>query len=538
MNKLIPILKATMAEGIQLFNYRARTERSRRLMPFLLATLIGTCMLFSASAMTLEFKEDGVAPTATLSLYVIITAIIIIMEGIYKSGDLLFSPRDNDLLLSMPIEKSTIVFARIIKFYAFEMLYCLIFLLPAILAYAINVETDFFFWLTSITMLLLVPIVPITISCIIGLISSIISAKFKRRTFLQVLISFFFLFVFAIMILAFNTTSEFDGSSVAAFSDKIANFYYPASAFVDLVVNFNIWQYLIFIAVNLVVFAVTVAFIGRFYFQTVTNLSAVKQAEHASIKYDFTKHSQTFAMVKKELTKYFNTPVLLMNTAIGLVLFAVAVGALCFNYDGLMASLISSLEDFPLTAEELYFYLPSAAFAMVAFASLMTFITTTMISLEGKAFNMLKSMPISGKKVIMTKVLAAMILIIPVTAIGSIVMAIRFNFSILNTVLVLMAVVVMPLVTELIGILIDLKYARFDAESDAVVVKQSAGVLVSTFLGLGMVLVTISLAFAIVFIAGQTASLIIMDSTFAIVAAFLYFVIAARGEKKYTKLVA
>ena len=495
-------------------------------------------MLFSASAMTLEFKEDGVAPTATLSLYVIITAIIIIMEGIYKSGDLLFSPRDNDLLLSMPIEKSTIVFARIIKFYAFEMLYCLIFLLPAILAYAINVETDFFFWLTSITMLLLVPIVPITISCIIGLISSIISAKFKRRTFLQVLISFFFLFVFAIMILAFNTTSEFDGSSVAAFSDKIANFYYPASAFVDLVVNFNIWQYLIFIAVNLVVFAVTVAFIGRFYFQTVTNLSAVKQAEHASIKYDFTKHSQTFAMVKKELTKYFNTPVLLMNTAIGLVLFAVAVGALCFNYDGLMASLISSLEDFPLTAEELYFYLPSAAFAMVAFASLMTFITTTMISLEGKAFNMLKSMPISGKKVIMTKVLAAMILIIPVTAIGSIVMAIRFNFSILNTVLVLMAVVVMPLVTELIGILIDLKYARFDAESDAVVVKQSAGVLVSTFLGLGMVLVTISLAFAIVFIAGQTASLIIMDSTFAIVAAFLYFVIAARGEKKYTKLVA
>ena len=536
MSKLSSLLKATMSEGLQLFNYRGKTARSRRMMPFILATLIGLMMLSSGCAMMVELKENG-AETAILSLYTLITAAIIIMEGVYKSGDLLFKPRDNDTLLAMPIKKSTIVTARIIKFYVFEMLYCLIFLLPAMIAYAMNVDVGISYYLVAVTMLLLIPVIPIAISCIVGLISSAISARFRRRTFVQVLLSFIILFAFAFILLAVNTDPDFGGRSMIALSDKITEFYYPASAFVDLATNFNLWQYLVFVAINLAVFAVTVLLISQFYFQIITRLSTIKRAEKINTEYSFKKHGQTVAMVRKEIKKYFNTPVLLTNTAVGLVIFIVAVGALCFKFDDAAISLTAS-EEFPLTIDEIRSFLPSVAFAMVAFSSLMTFITTTMISLEGKAFNLLKSMPISGRKVIMTTVLAAMLLIVPVTALGTIVMFARFQFNILDELLVLIAVIVTPLVTELIGILIDLKYARFDAESDTVVVKQSAGVMVSTFLGLGMVLVTISLEFVLVFVTGQTAGLLMMDAIFVIVSLFLYFAIATRGEEKYMKLVA
>lgn len=536
MSKLSSLLRAIMSDGVQLFNYRAKTERSRRTMPLLLGLLTGIMMLFSAIALTSELKGDGIE-TTILSLYTIITTVIIVMEGVYKSGDLLFKPRDNDMLLAMPIPRFTIVFARIIKFYLFEMLYCLIFLLPAIIAYIINVDVGATFYLLAITMLVLVPVIPISISCLIGLLSSAVSSRFKHKTILQVIFSFIILFAFAAIILLANTTSDFDGRSLATFSDGISAYYYPASAFVDLTTNFNLWQYLIFVVVNLAVVAVTVFIISRFYFQIVTRLSTAKRAENANTKYNFTRHSQTFAIVKKEITKYFNTPVLLTNTAVGLVLFVVAVGALCIQFEDLVASITSSGE-FPLTTDEIHSFMPSVAFGLVAFTSLMTFITTTMISLEGKAFNLLKSMPISGRKVLMTKVLAAMLLIVPVTALGVFAMCFRFQFGVLETILVLIAVIATPLVTELIGILIDLKYARFDAESDAVVVKQSAGVLVSTFLGLGMVLVTISLTFALVFITGQIAGLAMMDAIFVIVALFLYFAIATRGEEKYAKLAA
>ena len=83
-----------------------------------------------------------------------------------------------------------------------------------------------------------------------------------------------------------------------------------------------------------------------------------------------------------------------------------------------------------------------------------------------------------------------------------------------------------------------LKYPQFDADNDSVVVKQSASVMVATFLGLGMVLFTISFIFATVFLAGQIAGLLIVDAVYVIVALFLYFVVAMRGEEKYRKLVA
>ena len=290
--------------------------------------------------------------------------------------------------------------------------------------------------------------------------------------------------------------------------------------------------------INAAILAATALIIGRFCFKIITKLDTVSYTKKTVANYNFTKRSQTFAMVRKELTRYFNTPVLLMNTAIGLVFFLVAVGILCFQFDNVVNSMISSMEDFPLSIDELRSYLPGVTLAMVAFASLLTCITATMISLEGRALNVLKTLPISGLKVIMTKVLAAMLLIVPVTLVGSLVMAVRFQFGIIETVLVLVGVIAMPLVTELIGILINLKYPQFDADNDSVVVKQSASVMVATFLGLGMVLFTISFIFATVFLAGQIAGLLIVDAVYVIVALFLYFVVAMRGEEKYRKLVA
>lgn len=504
-------------------------------MPILLGTLIGVLMLFSATAMTSELKEDG-SPATILSIYTIITTIIILMEGVYKSSDLLFRPRDNDTLLAMPIRKSTIILARMIKFYVFELIYCLIFLLPAIIAYAMNIEVGFSYYLVAFTMLLLIPIIPIAVSCLIGLITSAVSSRFKHRTFLQVFISFVSLFIIAIIILNLNMSPDSGTQSLITIGNKIAEFYYPATTFVGLATHFDIGQFLIFLLINLAVLLATASIISWFYFKIVSRMSVMKITKVEKADYDYKKHSQILAFVRKELTRYFNTPVLIVNTAIGLVLFLVVVGALCFKYDDIVASITSSIENFPLSGEEIYSFLPSVTFALVAFASLMTFITATMISLEGKAINVLKTMPISGRKVIMAKVLAAMILILPFTLLGSIVMFIRFQFGLLEVLLVLIGIVVMPLVAELIGILVNLKYARFDADNDAVTVKQSASVMVATFIGLGLVMTTIPLTLAIVYLAGQTVGLIIMDAVFIIVSAFLYFAVATRGEERYTKL--
>ena len=532
MSKLFSLIKATMSEGMRIIPYKSRKNQSR-LVPIGLALLISLTIFMSAYSTTMLLKENG-TQYAILALYVLFTTVLTIMEGVYKSGDLLFNCRDNDLLLAMPIKKSTIVFIRILKFYVFEMLYNLIFLVPAILAYALNAEFHPSFILVSLIMLLLLPAIPIAISCIIGMISSGISARFRQKSALQVIISLTSLILIMIIIVAVNAVSDFDGNTMEAIGNKTAELYYPAGAYVRLATDFNWLELIKFILINLAVIAVTVFIIGHFYFQIVTKINVVKRKEKTNLNFKFTRLSQTRAMVKKEMVKYFSTPVLLTNTAVGLVIFVIAIGALCFKYDDLVASLL--IEEFPLTADEIRSFLPSVTFALVTFTSLMTFITTTTISLEGKAFNLLKSMPISGLKVIMTKILASMLLITPITALGSIIMAIRFSFGFLEIILLLIGVIAIPLVTETIGILIDLKYANFNAESDTEIVKQSPGVMISSFLGLGSTIVSISILFASVFFAGQIAGLAIMDGIFIIIFLFLYLALATRGEQKYLNL--
>lgn len=138
MSKLFSLIKAGMSEGMQILPYRFKGEKSR-LVPTELAILVSIMIFMSAYGTTLMLAEDGMEKMI-LALYVLATMILTIMEGVYKSGDLLFNCKDNDLLLSMPIKKSTIVFVRILKFYVFEMLYNAIFLVPAVLAYAFNAE--------------------------------------------------------------------------------------------------------------------------------------------------------------------------------------------------------------------------------------------------------------------------------------------------------------------------------------------------------------------------------------------------------------
>ena len=247
MGKLISLLKASMAGGVQLFNYRGKTERSRRIMPVVLGLLIGGLMLINALAMTTELKKGGYE-VAILSLYTLATTIVIVMEGSYKAVDLLFKPRDNDMLLAMPIKRSTIVLTRMIKFYLFELVYCLIFLLPAIIAYAVNVAVGPSYYLVALTMLVLVPVIPIAVACLFGLVIATISGRFKHKTLWQVLLSFAVLFASVGLVFLFNDPSANLGEGgLVTISSQVTEFYYPALAFARLTTHFDVLEYLLFV---------------------------------------------------------------------------------------------------------------------------------------------------------------------------------------------------------------------------------------------------------------------------------------------------
>lgn len=530
------LAKASMTEGMRLFSYHAKDEKSKKVLPVVLAGIAFLAIFSYAQTMTWSLREVGLQH-AVLSVFIIFTAVMTLIEGVYKAGGLLFNCRDNDLLLALPLRKSEIVGLRVFKFYVFEVLCNALFLTPAILAYMLNTEWGVGFIVAAVMMIFVLPVIPIVLSCVIGAATTVLSSKFKKQNAAQTILTLIFLT--AIIILSFKSGQlvEGFGDMAGTLNEKITELYYPARAVVNgMVLDFSIVECLKFLVINVAILGGLVAVMGKFYFRIVSRVNNGGVSTRKTRELKFVKHSPTGAIVRKELNRYFNTPVLVSNTCMGLILFVVAVIALAAKSEELIATLMT--EDFPLATEEVYSYLPTANMVVVMFAGLMTFITTTMISLEGGAFNMLKTMPISGRRVIFAKVLTSLIIILPFLFVGDLIMFIKFRFGVFEMLMILIATVTVPLVTELVGIMIDLKYARFDAESDAEVVKQSTGVLISSFFGLGMTIVTISASVAMVIVFGQTVGMTATNAMFLIFAAGLFGKLWKDGERQYRKLAA
>ena len=134
MKKTYSLIKACMTSDMNLFKLKTKNKKSSKLVPLFIALYLMFMIWGSANSMF-----EKLAPThmqyILLSLFAFSISILTIMEGIYKAGPLIFNCKDDDLLLSLPIKRKTILFIRILKFYIFELLYNSLFLLPIMIAY-------------------------------------------------------------------------------------------------------------------------------------------------------------------------------------------------------------------------------------------------------------------------------------------------------------------------------------------------------------------------------------------------------------------
>ena len=108
-------------------------------------------------------------------------------------------------------------------------------------------------------------------------------------------------------------------------------------------------------------------------------------------------------------------------------------------------------------------------------------------------FNITKSLPVAPEKILLAKVLTSNIISIPVVLICDIIFFVVFKVAIIDIVFILLASIIMPTFTALVGLLMNLKYPKMDATSDTEVVKQSMSSALSVFIGMfvGMLLIAV-----------------------------------------------
>ncbi|MBR4830519.1 MAG: hypothetical protein IKZ96_01980 [Bacilli bacterium] len=537
MKKLMSLIKACMTSDMNLFKVSSKKKgKSSIILPIILAIYL---MGYIGGISFILFKELDVDGNAyvLLSVFAFIITFLTFIEGIYKTSSLIFNAKDDDLLLSLPIKRSTVIFIRIFKFYIFELLYNSVFLLPVIIAYIpFNKGSLVLYIVISLIMLLMLPIIPIALSSIIGVITTAISSRFKYKNIVEIVFTFILLACVFMASMSGSKVMEYLLNNASRFNDLIVKYYYPAGVFGKLVNNFNIIDLLIFIGINLVVYLLTILLISKVYFKINTRVKS--STKKSSNKNTIIKvRSPRSSLIKKELNTFFNTPVFIINSGFGLILFLLLVVVMIFKPDLFLLVLTKNNPNSGLTSDEMMKHISLIILLIMSFTSFMTSITNSVISLEGRNINILKSLPIKAKTILMSKIYACMIITTPVFIVGLIALLIKFKVDIIEFILLLIIAIVMPLISHLIGILVNLKYPKLDAENSAEVVKQSTSSLVAVFTGMGIMFFTVFLLIMFMII-GFNTKIVLLGFTvvFILVDLILYLILNKWGTKKFSSL--
>ena len=542
MKKLLSLLKATMSQDMSLFRIKARNEsRARKIvLPIVLALLV----MFSVGSYVAILAEE-LAPShltyIVLTIFIMVTSLLTIIEGVYKSQEILFEARDNELLFSLPITQSKIFFIRIFKLITFQFLYNFLFMLPAIIVYAIYEKTNVSFYLISTVMLVLLPIIPTILGCIFGYIIKGLSAKFKARNIMQVL--FTSLILLGIFYVSFNMQGMVANivQNANSIQEIITKIYYPAGLYINLIQNFNILDLVTLLAINIVPAFVFVYVASIFYFKINSKLGEKgngnkKVGVAKTTEKTYRVRTQLSGLIHKEMKRFFSSPVFMVNAGFGMVLMIAVTFALSINFDGMINSMMQGMEtEIPIPIGEIKNMMPKVFYGFVIFISCMTSMTSSMISLEGKSFNITKSLPVETEKILLSKVLTSNILSIPIFLICDVIFFIAFKVAIIDIVFILLASIVMPTLTALIGILMNLKYPKMNATSDTEVVKQSMSSMLSVFMG--MFVAILSIAIMIMGNNYNTNLFVALELlTFSIITFMLWRILKKYGAKRFKEI--
>lgn len=536
MKKLFSLVKACMTENMSLFKIhsKSKSESSKNITPIILALIFLVSIGSYASMMMEPLKKAGVE-ILLLSLFVVFTTVMTLVEGVYKSSSLLFDCKDDNLLFSLPIKKKTVLFIRLFKFYVFEFLYNSLFLLPAMVVYAWNVKVDGTYYFASLIALIFIPMIPIILSSIIGGFVAFFSAKFKNKNIAQIIMTAIVLLtVFYVSFQSENMMNSIAENGVMI-HQKIIGLYYPAMAYTQMVTSFSMIDLIVFVLINILLVIISVFTFQNLYYYVNSKVKGVKIGGKARSNkvYSFEVISPMKALMKKEWNRFINTPVLVVNSVFGLLLFLVGCIAVCINFDGIVTT-IAETEEINLSVEQIQSYIPAILFGLICFASLMSSITSSVISLEGKAFSILKSVPVHPFLVLISKIFAAVIIMLPFILIGDVMIFARFSFHLGEILMILIASLVLPIVSQTIGIIINLKYPKLDAENDSEVVKQSNSSMIAVFVGIILTMVTVVLII-VGLAAGFSADTIILIgiSFYSIIAALELWYLSKKGVKEF-----
>ncbi|MDL2325088.1 hypothetical protein LJC61_08100 [Ruminococcaceae bacterium OttesenSCG-928-A16] len=433
-------------------------------------------MLFLSSTYSFMLAAQT-APFGRLDImlmYMLTMAIIApLVFTFYAAQSLVFSTKDVDLVLSLPVSGFKVMMARIMALYLEVLLITEALLVPTGIAYAVYNGAGGVYTVFALLVLgLFLALLPTLVGLVCGFVISWFVARTRFKNLVNIVLSllFFGLIMAGSMGISgaaanLQTQEQINAIKVGA----------PISWVIDVATKFNpLWFLLLAAACTLPFLLVAWLFSLNF-----KNLLTALASTTLKTNYKLGQLKTTgvlAALFKKEAAKYFGTPILVMNSLVSVILLVGAGVVAVFNRAAIVG-VFAEMGQMGITGiEEM---LAPLALATIAFFVSVIPVSCVSVSLEGKTLWILKEAPVPVSYIFMVKAGFNFLLAGPTCVACGILFGVAFAISPAEVAGVIVVSVLLSALASMLGLFINLQFPRMDADSDAVVVKQSTSVIIS-----------------------------------------------------------
>lgn len=402
-----------------------------------------------------------------------------VVLSVFMAQSLLFEARDNELLLSLPIKPSDILGSRLLALGAIDYVVSFLCLMPGGVVYVMIAKPDFMFYLFFLIASLLLPLLGLAVAAFFGYIVSFITGKMRNKSLFVTVFSLLLLAVYMWVYIGITSGASNLVANGALIGDAIRKAMPPFYNFGMSIEKQDILSLLLFALWAIVPFILMYVLLSKAFIKIATTKH---QAKKLVYKEEATQAKSVFsALLKKEIHKFLNSPMYLLNCGFGFLIVA-GMGIYCAIAG---PSLIATL----LEADPgLMKFLVPIVIAVLSFTSSMGITTSPSISLEGKNLWILKSSPISVSDIFHAKIMVNIIFGVGSLLIADACIIYTLKPNLLDSLLIIAIPIAMQIFSALQGLICNLYFPKLDFINEAMVVKQSASVMVAILISFGTVM--------------------------------------------------
>ena len=468
--------------GINVFkNTKNSIEKKRMKGLLVVIAFVILVLMFYMGVMSYGFVVMG-ADEMVPSYFIMLSVVVVFGFSIFQVGGILFRSDGYQMMVSLPVTTSAIVVGRFARLYLEGLLEVCLVMLPGNLVYAFMLKPGWIFFVNGLISILILPMIPLGVATLIGLLVMGLVSRMKHRAIWETI------FTLAFVLVILGVTSRLAGDNPKFTLEMLKNIsetilgilgrVYPPAVLLGEGMTKGSFTPVLFVAVlSAMLLMIVIGIVARFFHGICRMLQEPTSPKTRTLSVigigSVGQHKMFGSLIIRDAKRYLSSSTYMLNTIMGPIFGTVSSVALLFTDIEKVTGNISM----HINYRQVLVFLISGMFCTMN-------ATSTSVSMEGKEWWILKSLPLPSKMILDSKLCFNLILIAPFYLISQIFLGITLHGEVVEVFWSVLIMMLFILCSCVGGLTANLKFPKMEWDNEVIVVKQSASATIGGISGM------------------------------------------------------